>query len=162
MKVMHEVRRFEETDLPDDLAEMARLSEQIEQIAELSKTINELGKWIHSSQRPLTKVEAWSRAIRLGDAEFAPDIFTDLQKRKVGRSSNRYPTYVRVFELMLQGRNVSIGIARQKIRPPLAKGEAPGLKAGILRLKKLLQKHAPDLVSRYEELHPDRAKKVNG
>ena len=70
---------------------------------------------------------------------------------------------------------MSLGKAARKLYPAMTREEIvtsrieQNLKAGIVDLKKLLRKHAPDLVSRYVELHPNRAslgtgapKKVNG
>jgi hypothetical protein len=159
---VYEADRLAESEDP---VTRAKFDEEFTHILKLNKEIDELRKWIYPSRAPLSPGEAFSRiasvASTFDDPDLAADLQNALQKREVGRP-NRYLTYVKVFELMLQGRSVSFGIARRKLHPQLARECEPVLKAGVRALKRLLRRHAPDLVSQFEALHPDRAKKVNG
>ena len=82
-------------------------------------------------------------------------------KHSAGRP-NENPTYVALFELMLQSPRTSLGKALQMLKPPLPAERRASLKAGILKLKKLLRVYAPEILEQYEKLHPDRAKKPMG
>lgn len=149
-----------QTEDPGVAAEIARL---IAHVNERLQVMVESGPWLFGDRQPLTPVKALRFAQVLSDEpELAVEMFARLQKRKVGSPPTKYVTYLVIFELMLQSNAMSLGRARQKLKPPLPRENEPSLKAGIRNLKTLLRKHAPDFVARYESLHPDKAKKVNG
>ena len=132
------------------------------------KNARELVDWVYLSNRPLPFTEAFSHAQRLKevgyDADWVKATLTGLQKRPVGRPHQRQ-LFINAFEFQLEAKRNSQGQATRKFCPcgkaHTAKCEQ-NLKAGMRSLKKVLRKYAPELVSKYEELHPDRAKKVNG
>jgi hypothetical protein len=129
----------------------------------------ELSGWVYSEGRPLPFAEALSKAQWLKKLGADPDhveaIFSGLQKRHVGRPHRRQ-SFINAFEFQVRSKKNSQGQATQKFCPcgekiHTAKCEQ-NLRAGLRSLKKVLRKYAPELVSKYELLHPDRAKKVNG
>jgi hypothetical protein len=132
------------------------------------KNAHELADWVYFNNKPLPFAEAFRHAQRLKevgyDADWVEATLTGLQKRPVGRPHQRQ-LFINAFEFQLEAKRNSQGQATRKFCPcgktHTAKCEQ-NLKAGMRSLKKVLRKYAPELVSRYEELHPDRARKVNG
>ncbi len=132
------------------------------------KNARELADWIYANNKPLPFAEAFSHAQRLRevgyDADWVEAILTGLRKRPVGRPHQRQ-LFIKAFEFQLEAKRNSQGQATRKFCPcgkaHTAKCEQ-NLKAGMRSLKKVLRKYAPEFVSKYEELHPDRARKVNG
>jgi hypothetical protein len=132
------------------------------------QNVLELSDWMYPPRTPVTLMQAVDRAqelLKMG-AEHADleQLIVGLQKRPVGRPHQRQ-LFISAFEFQLVARGNSQGQATRKFCPcgkaHNAKCEQ-NLKAGMRSLKKVLRKYAPELVSRYEELHPDRARKVNG
>ena len=151
-------------------AETERMVTELVQAAKQSfGTALELMDWVYPLGRPMQFVDAIGKAqflIHLGaDSEFVEPIFADLQSRPVGRPHHRQ-AFVRAFEFMMLSKANTQGRATKRFCPCGAKAHCAkceqNLKAGMRSLKKVLRKHAPDLVSKYDILHPDRAKKVNG
>jgi hypothetical protein len=132
------------------------------------QNVLELSDWMYPPRTPVTLMQAVDRAqelLKMG-AERADleQLIVGLQKRPAGRPHQRQ-LFINAFEFQLEARRNSQGQATRKFCPcgkaHTAKCEQ-NLKAGMRSLKKVLRKYAPELVSRYEELHPDRARKVNG
>jgi hypothetical protein len=134
-----------------------------------AENVSELADWVYSSRLPLPFEEAFEKAQLLkklgADADWVKMSLSDLQKRRIGRPHQRQ-VYVRAFEFQLQSKKNSQGPATRKFCPCGEKAHTAkceqNLKAGMRSLKKVLRKYAPELVLKYESLHPDRAKKVNG
>ena len=133
------------------------------------KNAEELMDWIYPCSRPLSFAEAFRKARELSefgaDANQVEVTFSGLQKRPVGRPHQRQ-SFIRAFEFQLQSKRNTQGQATRKFclcgkTQHDARCEQ-NLKAGMRSLKKVLRRYAPELVTRYEALHPDRAKKVNG
>jgi hypothetical protein len=148
-----------EGDVSDaTLKEVARLFDKalmcLERTQELSKWLPRTVTW------SLDDAMQWARTQSKNIPE-AAKIMSRLARRNVGRP-NKYPMYLAVFELMLQGPAISFGVARKKVQPPISQENEPGLRAGVRKVKELLRTYAPELVSQFEALHPNRAKKVNG
>jgi hypothetical protein len=134
------------------------------------KTALELSNWVYPPKPPLSFVQALNAVQPLKDVAGADPyrlkkLFADLQRRPIGRPHQRQ-TFIRAFEFMLLSKANSQGQAVKKFCRCGAQAHTvkceQALKAGMRSLKKVLRKHAPDLVSRYDVLHPDRSKKVNG
>jgi hypothetical protein len=137
-------------------------SHALQELVEHGEAVLELAPWIENLR---------SRFLRhLGDFESAEDIhpfakvfFRGLAANPPGQSRrgrpNQFPIYIDIFELMLSASEMSLGKAREKLGLP--KGKEASLKTGIIQLKKVLRKYAPEYVEKYDGMHPDRAKKVN-
>lgn len=130
-----------------------------------------LRDWVTSIRQPMSLDQAMDYAGQLRQAGFRPDIitnsFTTAQSRDVGAPRKIEPELiVSAFELMLQARTWSIGkVTRKLCRCGSEKHGAEceqRFKAGIRNLKKVLRQYVPKFVTRYDVLHPDRNKKVNG
>jgi hypothetical protein len=146
--------------------EMVRL---IEAALQRANRVHELAHWVYPAREPLALKDALDKAQALiqegAPDDWVEDTFKDLQKRRVGRPNKRQ-SFIKAFEFQVQSTTNSQGKATRNFCPcggklHTAKCEQ-NLKAGMRSLKKVLRKYAPELVSRYEELHPDRARKVNG
>jgi hypothetical protein len=134
------------------------------------ENLKQILPWVYPPRKPLGFTDALSRVEVLRQAGLESDevekVFRILQKRRVGAPPKRRKSFIAAFEFMLQSKENSLGQAKRRFCPcgkekHTVKCER-SLKAGIHDLKKMLHKYAPDLVSRYSVLHPDRAKKVNG
>jgi hypothetical protein len=139
-----------------------KFKELISRSRESGQHANEIADWIYTNRWPASDEQAFAMAQRYSSITSPKELYETLRKRPVGRPNTEKHTFVEVFELMLAGSHVSLGRARSMVHPPLSLADEPRLKDGIRRLKKLLQAIAPELLSKYESLHPDRAKKVNG
>lgn len=130
------------------------------------KTAAELMNWVYPPGRPMPFAEAFGQARGLrdlgADSDTVQAILRGLQKRPPGRPHLRQ-TFVRAFEFMLQSKKNTQGRATRHFCPCGSNAHTVkcehNLKAGMRSLKRVLRQHAPELVSRYETLHPDRAKK---
>lgn len=129
----------------------------------------ELMHWVYLSSAPLSFEQVIANVRQMSqlgaEADDVKEIFIGLQKCPVGRPHKRQ-SYIRAFEFQLQSKQNTQGQATRKFCPCGAKIHTTkceqNLKAGMRSVKKVLRKYAPELVSRYEVLHPDRARKVNG
>jgi hypothetical protein len=128
----------------------------------------ELLDWLYPARKAMSVEEALTQAQSWQQngvpSDFVIEMFPRLLKRDIGAPHKR-ELYIAAFELQLRSKDMSLGKVTRKLCP--CGGEhgpkcEQNLKAGIRSLKRLLRKYAPDLLSRYEALHPDRAKKVNG
>jgi hypothetical protein len=127
----------------------------------------ELASWLCPPRKALTTEEILRHALQMKeaglDSKVIQSTISSLQQIPAGRPHKRL-RYVEVFDLMLQSPEMSLGKAIRKLNPHLTTDELveqrleKNIKAGIVQLKKRLRKYAPDLVTRYEALHPDRAK----
>jgi hypothetical protein len=139
---------------------------RVKDLVPLAESLDELTNWIFPDSKPLPVAEAIRNAQVF--EELGPDwvanMFHRLQTKPVGRPNRRRST-IEAFEFMLQSRENSQGKATLRFCNCGGKHKAQceqALKAGIRSLKKILRKYAPDLVSQYDALHPNRDKKVNG
>jgi len=140
------------------LKEITRL---LEKALESLERTQELAEWLPQDITwPLDDALQWTRS-KSNNLPEAAEILSRLARRKVGRP-NKNRLYLAVFELMLQGPDTSLGIARRNVQPPISQENEPGLKAGIRKIKRLLRKHAPEFVIQFETLHPDRARMSMG
>ena len=134
-------------------------------VIQLLETVNELGRWIYCV-RALPIEEAFTKAQtfkELGN-DWTERLCALLQKLPQGSPPTRRQVHINAFEFMLQSRTNSLGKATKKYCPCGKKHTEKcyeGFKTGIRSLKKILRKFAPDLVTQYDALHPDRAKPVN-
>jgi len=157
-----ELSKLVETDQTEDPGAASDTDRLIKHINERIQVMVELTPWLFGNRLPRNGIEAFRYAQAWSDhPEEALALFEGLQRRRVG-SPNKNATYLRLFELMLESKTMSLGRARQELSPKLPRENEPSLKAGIRKVKRLLRKHAPEFVARYESLHPDRAQKVNG
>jgi hypothetical protein len=129
--------------------------------------VNELADWIYTNRRPLPFGEALSKAQVFQELGFdwVEQMLANLQKHPVGAPPIRRQSFIEAFEFMLRSKENSQGKATLRFCLCGSKHKAQceqALKAGIRSLKKVLRKFAPELVSQYNALHPDRRKKVNG
>jgi hypothetical protein len=148
-------------------AEVMRI---VEEALRLAKTVAELMRWIYPPREPVSQTEAWNKVQALAkagaDLVVVVKVFEVLQTRPVGAPAKRRQSYIAAFEFMLQSKGNSQGQAVRRFC--LCGNRKHGgecernLKAGVRSLKKVLRTYAPELVARYDALHPDRAKKVNG
>lgn len=135
-----------------------------------AENLKQLTDWIYLQRTPLAFEDAMDRAHILKEAGAESDdvekLFQLLQKRPVGAPAKRRQSFVTAFEFMLESKENSQGQATRRFCSCGKKEHTPqceyNLKAGVRSLKKILRKYAPELVTRYDALHPNRAKKVNG
>jgi hypothetical protein len=141
-----------------------------ETVARSLTTVNELMDWVYLSPgRPMPFQKALNEALALRELGAEPAdvqaILSGLQKRPVGRPHQRQ-VFMKAYEFQLQSESNTQGKATRMFCPCGQKIHTArceqNLKAGMRGLKKVLRRYAPDLVSRYEVLHPNRDKKVNG
>lgn len=149
-------------------AEVERVRQLANDAIQHLKIACELVDWVYPAARPLSFAEALGKARELtesgADTDWVKAFFSGLQKRPVGRPHQRQ-LFVRAFEFQLQSKKNSQGQATRRFCPCGNKHTTKceqNLKAGIRSLKRVLRRYAPELVTRYEALHPDRAKRVNG
>jgi hypothetical protein len=134
-------------------------------IIQLLVNVNELGRWIYCA-RALPVEEAFTKAQifkELGH-DWTERFCARLEKLPHGSPPKRRQAHIQAFEFMLQSRNNSLGRAVQKYCPcgkQHTKKCHEGFKTGIRGVKKILRKYAPDLVTQYNTLHPNRAKPGN-
>lgn len=154
---------------PGNSAQEAMVVRMMTDALRFVQNIGELSNWIFPPTMPLGFKEALRKAEalkRLGcDEDWFAEMVSTLQKRHVGRPPDNL-RFIRAFEFMLQSKANSQGQATRKFcacrkETHTAKCEQ-ALKAGNRKLKRVLRRYAPQLVSRYDVLHPDRSKKVNG
>ena len=137
---------------------------------QLFNNCRDLLGWVYPRMEPMSMREALTRTRHLEEggssSEFVGRIFLRLQKRDMGAPRKlETKLVVMAFELLLQSKDWSLGRVTRKLCPCGADHNTKceqTFKAGIRALKKLLRKYAPELVLRYDVLHPDRSKKVNG
>jgi hypothetical protein len=128
------------------------------------KNVHELSRWVYRRkalpiEEALDKAQAFKE---LGD-KWVEDMQSRLQKLPQGKPPRKRQAHISAFEFMLHSKKNSLGMAVQKFCPCGQKHEPEcyqQFKAGIHSLTKMLRKYAPDLVARYDALHPDRAKKA--
>ncbi len=132
------------------------------------RNVVELLDWMYPPRTPVNLMEAIKKAQELSQMGDERDdlepLIVGLQKRPVGRPHKRQ-SFVLAFEFQLQSSANSQGKAMRKFCPCGKAHSAnceQNLKAGLRSLKTVLRKYAPELVSQYEALHPNRATKVNG
>jgi hypothetical protein len=125
--------------------------------------LSELREWVFSPRNPMTREQAESALPSL--QKYGVDILTifeihaSLQKRRVGPPPKRRQLYVDAFERMMLPKS-SLGTVTRalcKCGKPTHTGCTKMFQAGIGGVKRLLRRYAPELVSEYETLHPDRA-----
>ena len=123
----------------------------------------EITHWVY--ERKALPVEE-ARRLAQGAKELGDDcveqMFQNLQKLSKGTPPRRRQGDIRAFEFMLLSEKNTIGRAVTKFCG-CGGSHTPScqvrLKTGIKSVKRILRKYAPDLVSRYDVLHPDRSKK---
>jgi hypothetical protein len=153
--------------VPTHEAEVLRVLEDANRLAE---NVKELSGWVYPPRIPMAFTEAVGKADALNQAGLEPDrveqLFRILRKRPVGAPAKRRQSFIGAFEFMLESKKHSQGQATRKFCSCGKQTHDPqcehNLKAGVRGLKEILRKYAPELVNRYDSLHPDRAKKVNG
>jgi len=129
-------------------------------ILQLAQNADEVSHWIYTRRR-LSDEDAARKAEAfrpLGD-DWVKSLRSGAQKLREGKPARKRPSHILAFEFMLQSKKNSLGRTVPKFctcgRPHGPKC-AVRFKAGIRMLKKVLRKHAPDLLSRYDALHPNR------
>jgi len=148
------------------------VTEKLLSLGPMVEELKELGAWLYPTRRRLTTDETVSCALQLQrdgvESEAIQHMISGLQEIPAGRPRKR-ERCVEVFDLMLQSQRMSRRKAIQKLYPHLSAEDISrahleeSIKAGIGGLKKVLRKYAPELLTQYDRLHPDRAKiKVNG
>jgi hypothetical protein len=133
---------------------------------------SELHDWLFPPREPISLNAASDWIPRLQELGYPfnliYEIVSGLQKRKIGRphSHLRRDACIHGFERQLGSRRCGLHKVTRELCPCAKSVHSTSceqnMRAGIRSLKKVLHKHAPELVSRYEKLHPDRDKKVNG
>ena len=128
--------------------------------------VEELLDWLLGPEKPVGIPEAAAVALKATDLSLndAAAVFLRLQKRSVGRPHKR-DLFVDAFDLQLTSKDMSLGKVTRKLCRCGSEHTSrcqENLRAGIRSLKVVLRRYAPELVTQYEVLHPDRAKKVNG
>jgi hypothetical protein len=130
------------------------------------KSVEEIVRWIVPPKPPLAPEEAAEAAQQFSEAgqDYVEELASHLQKLPAHRPSKRRHSHISAFEFMLDSKRNSLGRAVRKFCPcggsHSLKCDA-NLKAGIHELKRVLRTYAPELVSQYDELHPDR-KRIRG
>ena len=126
----------------------------------LAQNLKELARWIYR-RKALPFEEAVRRAKdfkALGD-DWVEQMCTGLQKLSEGAPPRMRRSHIDAFEFMLQSKENTLGTAMLRFCTCGGRHTAKcrqRLKTGVRSLKKVLRKYAPDLVSRYDSLHPDR------
>jgi hypothetical protein len=120
----------------------------------------ELLHWV-CPPRVLSAQEANRRAEafrELGD-DWVKSMASGLQKLPEGKPARMRQSHIAAFEFMLQSKKNSLRQAVKKFCPCGGQHSekcAERFKVGVRALKKIIRKHAPSLVSRYDSLHPNR------
>jgi hypothetical protein len=148
----------------------AGVVQRIKDLIPVAQTLKELSDWVSPPRRPMEFGEAVRNAQALAAA--SPDSdevelwFQALRTRSVGAPARRRESFIGAFEFMLQSKGNSQGLATRKFcgcgKEKHDANCERNLKAGVRSLKSVLRKHAPQLLARYDSLHPDRAKKADG
>lgn len=182
--VLEELLRRKQASLESTMAECQRLgndstaadydagsSELVGKATRLAAEIAELNKFLHGTPAPMTDKEiapireAMKSVLspyfdKANDAAIAA-----LQKRKRGRKRTRRASsasgdlYLDAFGLMLQSREMTLSKAIGKLlgMAQIAKCRET-FRVGIRDdVKPVLKKYAPELIERYDSLHPDKA-----
>jgi hypothetical protein len=152
---------------PADRADAIRM---VRDSLPIVRSANELSDWVSLPRRPMAFDEALRKAQTLaGPSPNSDEVelwLRSLRTRSVGAPARRRESFISAFEFMLQSKGNSQGVATRKFcecgRQNHDVNCERNLKAGIRSLKKVLRKHAPELLTRYDSLHPDRAKKADG
>jgi hypothetical protein len=140
----------------------ADLENMIQKIVTVTMNMVELTRWIYrpkvlSPEQAFEKAQAFKE---LGD-DYVEDLIQRSQKLNHGRPAAKRRTHIAAYEYMLQSKDNSLGKAVQKFCT-CGKRHSPEcyeqMKAGIHSLKRILRKYAPELVAKYDLLHPDKAK----
>jgi hypothetical protein len=134
----------------------------LEHSTRLSGNAKELSRYVFQN-KALSAEAATRAAASFGsiDDEWVKKMRHSLQKLSVGRPPITRKAHIRAFEFMLQSKKNSLGIAATKFCPCGKRHDASctqRFKTGIRSLKEVLRKYAPDIVVKYDSLHPDRAK----
>jgi hypothetical protein len=149
------------TDLEREGAE-ADAKKLMKTVIQLVENVNELGRWIYCV-KALPAEEAFAKAQtfkELGN-DWTERFCARLQKLPQGSPPKRRQAHIDAFEFMLRSRTNSMISATKKYCPCGKKHNKKcyaSFKTGIRGVKKILRKFAPDLVTQYDALHPDRAK----
>jgi hypothetical protein len=146
---------------PDPKTGEAEVMRLLEKAKRLIQNVAELLRWI-KLRKALSIEEATRQAEafrELGD-EWVQKLRHSLQKLPEGKPARKRHSHIQAFEFMLQSKNNSLGKATKKF---CSCGNtrhetkcSDRFKTGIRALKNVLRKYAPDLVDRYNSLHPDR------
>jgi hypothetical protein len=123
---------------------------------------DEIQRWIYGRKvLPAQVAIAQAQVFGALGTDWTTNFATRLQKRSQGSPPSRRLTDIRAFEFMLRSSRNSLGQSVKQFCPCEKKHTKECLgrfKTGIRSLKKILRKFAPDLVTRYDLLHPDRAR----
>jgi hypothetical protein len=151
---------------------VARRSELLARVSPLAAEIEELDKFLHGAPAPMTNEEI--APIRAVMKSMPHSLYFDkpieaalaiLQKRQRGRKRTRRTSpassdlYLDAFGLMLQSREMTLSKAIGKLlgMAQIAKCRET-FRVGIRDdVKPVLKKYAPELIERYDSLHPDKA-----
>lgn len=139
----------------------AEMKKRMEDFVRLAKHAKELSQWVYQ-KKAMTR----DAAVRVADLflsidnEWAAEMRHSLEKLAVGRPPARRQAHMKAFDFMLQSNRNSLGIAMTRFCP--CGGEVHDVKCrqrfktGLRSLKRVLRKHAPHLVAKYDVLHPNR------
>jgi hypothetical protein len=151
-----------------DEATRAAIKTELDSALQHISAWNQLLDWICPARLPMAFKEALGWAQQMRDwgirADLVEELAKGLQKRNVGRP-HQHDRFVEAFELLLCPKQTLGKATRQLCRCGAEQHNRAcemRMKAGIQNLKKILRAHAPDLVDRYDTLHPDRAAARHG
>jgi hypothetical protein len=129
----------------------------------VAREADELLKWAYPSRKPISAAAAVARVPILREQGYDEDavkwMVAALQKNPEGKRQTVRATHIQAFEFMLQSKSNSLGIAINhfcKCGRVHDKKCRSSFRYGIQELKKILRKHLPHLIVKYDALHPDR------
>jgi hypothetical protein len=149
----------------DAKAHEAEVMQVVQDALQLAQNLKALAGWIYPRkvvpvEEALRKAEAFRE---LGD-DWVGSMCSALQTFPEGAPPRMRRSHIDAFEFMLQSQKNTLGMAVPKFCTCGGEHTArcrERLKTGVRGLKKILRKHAPDLVFQYESLHPNRDKKAD-
>jgi hypothetical protein len=139
-------------------------SQGVKKVKESAANVAEISNWIFLAKKTLTPRESAIAAEPY--KEFGEDLYlrmvSSFQKQREGKFPTKRPVHIRAFEFMLESKSHSLNKAVNRFCSCGArhgKNCRSSFKTGIQAVKKILSKHAPHLLAKYNELHPDRNKR---
>jgi hypothetical protein len=157
-QILHEAHDL--ASQPKSMAQETDVMRMAKAVLQFSRNADELSHWIFtpktlSDEAAGRKAEAFRG---LGD-DYVKDMRSRAQKLPEGKPARMRQSHILAFEFMLQSKENSLIKATKQFCTcgQSHRTKCTGrFKTGIRGLKKVLRKHAPDLLSRYEAFHPNR------
>jgi hypothetical protein len=144
----------------DKEAHETQVLQLVEDCVRFARNLKALLSWIYPRKvLPIEEAVLRAQALKeLGD-DWVESVSKAMQKFPEGAPPRMRQLHIDVFEFMLQSKKNSLGLAVRKFCPCGGTHTLKcrqRLKTGVRSLKKMLRHYAPDLVSRYDSLHPNR------